>query len=174
MSLCCFLRQKVLFHIVSLHTCVSRGCSNISSRFMLQKLELSASLIGHLARVPTLPLPYLIRVLLKCEYLSVSPAVPATVGICFPPLFSPPPPPPRRSGMPFLPQGNMGLAAVGFLFIPLWLKARCRPCKLGVSSFHCLIQLNLFNTDTRCKGTKLHEFSYYAGVCIIITELEFI
>ena len=83
---------------------------------MLQKLELSASLIGHLARVPTLPLPYLIRVLLKCEYLSVSPAVPATEGICFPPLFSPPPPPPKtfRNALPPTRKHGVGSGRVPF------------------------------------------------------------
>ena len=35
------------------------GSSNIPSRFMLQKLELSAGLMGLLARMQTLPLPSL-------------------------------------------------------------------------------------------------------------------
>ena len=45
----------------------SRRSSNIPGRFMLQKLELSTSLMGHLARKQTLPLPLSVHMLLQRE-----------------------------------------------------------------------------------------------------------
>ena len=76
---CCFLRQETLLHIVSLHPGVqmgtgdnpggvtlrwagilSRGEWHIRSRFMLQKPELSAGLMGHLASKQTYLIPSVI------------------------------------------------------------------------------------------------------------------
>ena len=36
----------------------SRGSSNIPNRFMLRKPEISTGVMGHLARMQTLPLPF--------------------------------------------------------------------------------------------------------------------